>query len=89
MNIHDDSHVITYLQVGEILVILTPKEQDGGYSLGQVVQMEKWFPAMNVDIWMSTSSSPPKTTWGLIWYVHKELGHFGVQQTYNFLQTRY
>jgi hypothetical protein len=29
MNIHDNSHVTTYLQVGEILVKLTPKEQDG------------------------------------------------------------
>jgi hypothetical protein len=29
MNIHDDSHVITYLQIGEILIRLIAKEQDG------------------------------------------------------------
>jgi hypothetical protein len=37
LDIHEDAHVILYLQVNEVLVRLTPKEHD------RVVYMVKWF----------------------------------------------
>ncbi len=37
LDIHEDALVITYLQVGEVFVGLTPKEQD------HVMHRSKWF----------------------------------------------
>jgi hypothetical protein len=85
LDIYDNAPIIAYLQVGEVPIGLTPKERD------RVVHTAKRFNwEGNFFLWMWANGQVKVVLFleqhkSLVRHVHEELGHFGVQQTYNLL----
>jgi hypothetical protein len=85
LDIYDDAPIITYLQVSEIPIGLTPKERD------HVVHKAKQFKwEGNSFLWMWVDGQVkvmfhPEQLGSLVKHAHEKLGHFGVQQTYSLL----
>jgi hypothetical protein len=78
LNIYDDAPIIAYLQVGEFLIGLTPKERD------YVVHRPKWFKwEGNSLLWTWANGEVkvmfhPKQCESLVRYAREKLGHLGV-----------
>jgi hypothetical protein len=83
LDIYEDAPIIAYLQVDEVLIRITPKERD------RVVHRAKWFKWEGnsfLRMWAYGQVKVvfcPKQCESLARHVHEELGHFGVQWTYN------
>jgi hypothetical protein len=79
-DIHDDSWIIAYLQANEILVEMTPKEQN--HVVHKAYKQFKWEGNSLLHVWIDG------WIWlvlcleqceGLVQRVHEKLGHFGIQ----------
>jgi len=79
LDIFDDALVIAYLQVGEVLIGLTPKEKDVLYM--HRAKRFKWegnsFLRMRANGQVKVVSHPTQSE-SLVKHVHEELGHFAV-----------
>ncbi len=87
LDIYDDAPIIAYLQVGEVPIGLTPKKSD---HVMHRAKRFKWegnsLLQMSVDGQVNVMLCLEQCE-NLVRNVHEELGHFGVRQAYNLLQT--
>jgi hypothetical protein len=86
LDIHENAPIIAYLQPYEVPIGLTLKEHTR-LCIRPNDSNVKAIPFYKcVHEWMNVGYILPKTTHeGLVWHAHEKLGHFGVQQSCNFL----